>query len=231
MKLELNSGLFNVFSPDGYWIFDGLRDSLEENENIWHEEQQYIEDDYPSLFPDMEGTLTKPNLEWKPGYYETDNGKFLDILSRCWVELFNDRLCEVGIKARAEYTAHWSPKEYNFRHDRADFTFTISKTEVKRLVALCLADGRFRQHLIDLYSSRDGFWSFLTNDVDMFTENAGGEHGQKEYERAVWQAVNFIMFPDNEASHTWNRNFEEAVYDMDFSEVLYFVEDKTEEAV
>jgi hypothetical protein len=147
------------------------------------------------------------------------------------VEAFNDHLCEAGIKAKAKYTAHWSPKEYNFKHDEADFTFTVTKAEVKRLVSLCLADGRFRRHLIDLYSSRDGFWSWLTNDVGVFTENAGGKHGEKEYERAVWQAVTFIMFPDDAASDEWNGRFSESVYDSDFTDTLYFVEDGEAEAV
>jgi hypothetical protein len=231
MKLKLNSGLFSVLNPCGYWVFDGLRDSLEESENEWHEDQRRIPDDHPPLFPSMEGKLTIPNPDWKPGYYETDNDKFLDIISRCWVEKFNDRLSEAGIKAEAKYTAHWSPKEYNFRHDEAEFTFTITKAEVKRLVSLCLADDRFRQHLIDLYSSRDGFWSWLTNNVEVFTENAHGWHGEKEYERAVWQAVNFIMFPDDAVSEEWNGEFSESVYDSDFSDTLYFVEDEEAEVV
>jgi hypothetical protein len=231
MKMALNSGLFSVLDPCGYWSFDGLRDSLEESENEWHEDQRRIPDDHPSLFPGMEGTLTMPNPGWKPGHYETDNDKFLDIISKCWVEKFNDRLHEAGIKAKAKYTAHWSPKEYNFKHDEADFTFTIAKAEVKRLVSRCLADERFKRHLIDLYSSRDGFISFLTNNAEEFTENAEGEHGEKEYERAVWQAVNFIMFPDKEASEAWNSEFSESVYDSDFSETLYFVEDEETEVV
>jgi hypothetical protein len=226
MKMELNSGLFSVLDPCGYWVFDGLREMNEEREDEWHEEQREIPDNHPSLFPEVEGELTKPNLDWKPGHYETDNGKFLDIISRCWVELFNDRLCEAGIKAKAKYAGYWSPKEYNFWHDEADFTFIISKAEVRRLASLCLADGRFKQHLIDLYSSRDGFWSLFTNDVDVFTENVEEKHGQKEYERAVWQAVNFIMFPNKKTLEAWNRAFTESVYDMDFSETLYFVEDK-----
>jgi hypothetical protein len=85
--------------------------------------------------------------------------------------------------------------------------------------------------LIDLYSSRDGFWSWLTNNADVFTENAHGRHGEKEYERAVWQAVNFIMFPDDAASEEWNGEFSESVYDSDFSDTLYFVEDEEAEVV
>jgi hypothetical protein len=230
MKLKLNSGLFSVLDPCGYWVFDGLRDMNEESENEWHEEQRRIPDDHPLLFPDMEETLTIPNPDWKPGHYETDGDKFLDIISRRWVEKFNERLREAGIKAKAKYTAHWSPKEYNFRHDEADFTFTVAKAEVKRLVSLCLADGRFQQHLIERYSSRSGFISFLTNDANKFAENAQGKHGQREYERAAWQAVNFIMFPDDAASEAWSGEFSESVYDSDFSDTLYFVEDEETEA-
>jgi hypothetical protein len=204
MKLELNSGLFSVLDPCGYWVFDGLREMLEEDENLRHEEERAATD----------------------GHYEVDYARFLDIIARRWVEGFSDRLKEAGIKAKAQYTGHYSPKEYNFRHDEADFTLAVTKTEVQRLAALCRADGRFRQHMKDAYSSRDGFWSFLTDDTDIFAENAAGKHGQKEYERAVWQAVNFIMFPDEETSEAWNQAFTERVYDADFSETLCFVEDK-----
>jgi hypothetical protein len=92
-------------------------------------------------------------------------------------------------------------------------------------VSLCLADGRFKRHLIDRYSSRSGFISFLTNDANKFAENAQGKHGRREYGRAVWQAVNFIMFPDGEALEKWNGEFSESVYNSDFSDTLYFVED------
>jgi hypothetical protein len=227
MKMVLNSGLFSVLDPCGYWTFDGLSDANEEREDLWHEEQRYISEPSP-LFPGME--LTAPNPDWKPGHYETDREAFLDIISKRWVEMFSGRLHDVGIKAKVEYTGYWSPKEYNFRHDEADFIFVISKVEVRRIVSLCLADGRFRQHLIDKYSSRDGFWSFLTSSVTEFIENANGKRGQEEYERAVWQAVNFIMFPDEEASDEWNRRFSEDVYDMDFSETLRFVEDSEEKS-
>jgi hypothetical protein len=104
MKLALNSGLFCVLDPCGYWVFDGLRYANEESENEWHEDRRRIPDDSPSLFPGMEGTISNP--DWKPGHYETDNDKFLDIISRRWVERFNDRLREAGIKAKANYTAH-----------------------------------------------------------------------------------------------------------------------------
>jgi hypothetical protein len=231
MKLKLNSGLFSVFSPCGYWTFDGLAESNEDYYDSCHEEQMRIADCSPSLFPDMEGTLTMPNPDWRPGHYETDGHKFLDIISKCWVEKFNERLHEAGIEAEVEYTGHWSPKEYNFAHDEADFTLAISETEVQRLVALCIADNQFEQHLTNLYSSGDGFWSFVTNNVDVFAENAGGKNGQGEYEDAVWQAVNFVMFPDAETSSEWNQDFMESVYEKDFSDTLYFVEDEEELAV
>jgi hypothetical protein len=231
MKLKLNSGLFSVIDPCGYWEFDGLREYNEDFADEGHEEDRYIVDTDSSLFLNTEAWLTVPNPDWRPGHYETDYTEFVGILSECWVETFNDRLCEVGIKAVVKHTGHYSPREYNLAHDQADFTFTITKAEVERLAALCLADERFRQHLIDLYSDRSGFWSFLTNSVEVFTENARGEHGEQEYERAIWQAVNFIMFPDEESSKSWNTRFRESAYDADFSDTLHFVEDTEEDAV
>jgi hypothetical protein len=216
-----------VLDPDRYWVFDGLLDLLEENENYWHEEQRRIADDHPSLFPGVK--LTIPNPDWKPGRYEADSDKFLDIVSKVWVELFNERLREAGVEAKARSTGHWSPKEYNFHHDEAEFALTILKREAKRLFGLCRADEGFAEHLRRLYSSRDGFISFVTNDADVFADNAMGKHGRHEHENAVWQALNFVMFPDREASEEWNRAFQERVCDEDFSGIMRFVEESGEE--
>jgi hypothetical protein len=231
MKLELNSGLFSVQNPDGYWIFAGLQDSIEESANWQHDDDRTLPDGHPALFPELEGNLEIPNPDWRPGRYELDYGKFLDILAQLWVYRFDDSLSEAGIKAKARFAGHWSPGEYNFHGDEADFTLTISKAEVERLVASCLADERFPQRLKDLYSSRDGFISFLTDNVEEFVENAKGLHGQREYERAVWQAVNFMLFPDSEASEAWSERFVGNAWELDFSEALFFVAgDETEEA-
>jgi hypothetical protein len=119
----------------------------------------------------------------------------------------------------------FSPKEYNFSGDQCDFSFTISKKEVARLAALCLADERFPEHLRRHYTSYDGFWSHCTNDPDVFRENASNMHGEKEYTRAVWQAVNFILFPEEQDTEEWNEDFTAGVYDKDFSGCLVFEED------
>jgi hypothetical protein len=82
MKLDLNSGLFSVYGPDLYWVFDGLCDWMEESENEWHEENKWIPDtDYgKDLFGDT--GLQKRNTEWKPGIYIADRSKVLDIIAR-----------------------------------------------------------------------------------------------------------------------------------------------------
>jgi hypothetical protein len=226
MKLKAHSGLFGVLGPCGYWVFGGLREMNEECED-----RRRIPDSHPAPAPGRGETPTILNPDWKLGHYETNNHQFLVLITRCWVKVFNDRLRAVGINAKATYTGYRSPKEYNFKHDKADFTLTLTKAEVKRLGSLCLADGRFRPHLLDLYSSRDGFWSFLTNSVGVFMENAQGKRGKQEYERAIWQSINFVMFPDEQASRAWNECFIESVYDMDFLDTLYFVENREEAVV
>jgi hypothetical protein len=231
MKLALNSGLFSVRGPDGYWVFGELLNVIEADADYWHEEDRVSPDDHPALFSEMEGRLEIPNPDWRPGHYEMDYGKFLDGASRYWVDRFKDRLSETGVQAKVKYTGHWSPKEYNFRSDEADFALTISKAEVARLVALCLADERFPERLHDLYAGRDGFMSFVTDDVAVFAENAEGLHGPQEYERAVWQALNFILFPDAETSELWSADYVYGVNDLDFSDALCFVEDKEEATV
>jgi hypothetical protein len=233
MRFQLNSGLFNVCGPDGCWVFDSLRERIEEWANERHEDDRRTVDDHPVLFDDMKGRLTVPDPDWRPGAYEIDYGTFVRILAELWVDMFNDSLGEAGIEAKATCTGKWSPKEYNFRGDQADFDFDISESEASRLFALCLADDRFAGWLSQIYSSRDGFWSFCADNVAEFSENIRMEHGEEEYERSVWQAVNFLLFPDGEASGAWNNSFVERAYDLDFDEALYFVaaEEEEEEAI
>jgi hypothetical protein len=64
-------------------------------------------------------------------------------VSKIWLEAFTDRMKEAGIKAKAKYDRAWSPKEYNYGGDKACFALLVTKAEIARLAAQCLADGNF----------------------------------------------------------------------------------------
>ena len=125
-------------------------------------------------------------LPWFPGFYNTELEAVIDSeleqqaeyggeeleavfdrynfqagmvsIAQEWVEAFARRA-----KVRLQFEQMESPKEYNFRTDRA-FAL-IDPEEVKRIEPARHSEA-FAQVLADWFSSCDGFCSFYSNDPD-----------------------------------------------------------------
>ena len=221
MKIKMSSNLFFVLQPDMYGLFEPLMRYLEERETEWHyddenrygkylidEDQQPLfgRDDHPDQFIDL-SQLRVRNPEWQEGHYECDSYKMCEIISRAWCDAFNDRLKDRGIKAKIKYTAIDRPKEYNFMTDAAVFEMRISAKEIGRLFDMCRERSDFDAFLHEGYSSYSGFISWMADNLDEWNENAQQYRNKndytKEWERSVWQALNFLMWDDipNESDH------------------------------
>lgn len=125
-------------------------------------------------------------LPWFPGFYNTELEAVIDqeleqqaeyggeeleavfdrynfqagmmAIAQEWVEAFARRA-----KVRLQFEQMESPKEYNFRTDRA-FAL-IDPEEVKRIEPARHSEA-FAQVLADWFTSRDGFYSFYSNTPD-----------------------------------------------------------------
>jgi len=211
MRIKLSSNLFSVIQPDMYWVFDGLMERLKEDATEWHNSNEnrygkYIREEYQmSLFSEADNTvpfvditeLRVRNPEWKAGYYECNSWQACKIVSEAWLDAFNKRLKERGIKAKAKFTGIDRPKEYNFQGDASVFEMSISLKEIERLFALCRQRSDFGKFLYDHYKSYDGFISFLPDNFDSWNVNTNRLPGYtKDYEKSIWQALNFLMWDD-----------------------------------
>jgi len=247
MKIKMSSNLFSVLQPDMYGVFDSFMDSLEERETEWHyDENRYVIEegqrplfrngDHDNQFVDIT-ELRVGNPEWKEGHYECSSWKACETISKAWVGAFNDRLKERGIKAKARYTAIDRPREYNFETDAAVFEMSISLKEIERLFAMCRERGDFDKFLYDHYKSYDGFWSFLADNIEDWNKNTKKPHYAEDWERSIWQALNFLMWNGEADRDQWSEDLQQYIYeDLDgngaFNDCLEFVEDeKVDEAV
>jgi len=248
MKIKMSSNLFSVLQPDMYGTFDSLMDNLEQRETDWHydDENRYgkylIEegqrplfnnDDHDNQFVDIT-ELRVRNPEWKEGYYECNSWKVCEIISKAWVDAFNDRLKERGIKAKVKYTDISRPREYNFETDAAVFEMSISLKEIDRLFAVCRERSDFDKFLYDRYKSYDGFWSWMADNIGEWNVNTmRRKDWTKNWERSIWQALNFLMWDDEADRDQWSEDLQWYVEDNlvgngAFNDCLEFIEDEIE---
>jgi len=178
----MNSSLFYVYGPDAYSLQEHTRE---------------LEDDLNKKCPD--------------GYWEIDHTKLLEILAKAWVDCFSTRLKEQQLPGVATYTGHWSPREYNFKGDEADFDFKISDKGLNALHERVTKDREaFAKYLKDYHSSYPGYRSYCTNDFDKWDANFLGRWSvtniapPKEFEKTLWQALDFLMWPTENDREIWN---------------------------
>jgi len=257
MKLKMSSNLFSVIQPDMYWQFDGFMERLEEDANEWHNDDdnrygKYIhEEGQMPLFNEADNTvpfvditeLRVRNPEWQEGHYECNSWKACKIISEAWLDTFNERIKERGIKAKAKFTGIDRPREYNFAGDAAVFELSISLKEIERLFTMCRERSDFDAFLHKQYSSYDGFWSWMANNLDDWNVNTKWlDEYSKDWERSIWQALDFLMW-DDEAGldgktdrELWSEDFrwhieDDLVCNGAFENCLEFVPEEAEEAI
>lgn len=74
----------------------------------------------------------------------------------------------------ARFHGLWSPREYNFESD--EIIVEVPVHYLKKLEKFVETE-EFQKWLIDTYTSRDGFMSFVSTNVDLWPE----DYTQKEY--------------------------------------------------
>lgn len=125
-----------------------------------------------------------------------DNDTYMKDLSENVIntveDIINDLFCYyLKIETPAMYLyGYHSPREYNFSTD--DYHFTFKSNYLGYLIRLCLnSENRenFQKFLGDNFTSRDGFISFVPNNIEDFT---------KEYldgaPTAVGTVLRFLIF-------------------------------------
>lgn len=153
-----------------------------------------------------------------------DHAKALDILAGLWLGVFRDRIAgcykERGreVDAVCAFRGTWSPKEYNWSHDACDFTLTITREGMDRIIAWALDENRkaFGAYVRRYYRSYDGFISYLPDYVwgyDELREKDRGGSGADGVKHLYWACLNFFLFPDEDAEQWFDDCLCNALWD------------------
>lgn len=106
------------------------------------------------------------------GYYFDFTGdgwkKFKEETCKDWVYAMQDSFDENPIDMKiGDYHSLWSPREYNYTTDKIEFPVTFNLNKLKSYCWHKRKDD-FNKYLYDHWSDRDGFWSFIPNNLERF---------------------------------------------------------------
>lgn len=108
-----------------------------------------------------------------------------------YVAAFESWLSDLGIELSLEYAALSSPKEYNFTTDRI---FVNAPMDQLRQLYKAVDKDVLRQTIKDRFTTRDGFISFYSNDLDQWLI----EKPVAEWDANQWGTVLLAAIGDNE---------------------------------
>lgn len=121
------------------------------------QEVEYYTRDLREEHPEYQG-ITEDDLEFDYKAYEKD-------VMDAFIVAFKDNA--PGIVKSVEFDELVSPKYYNFSTDRL-FCWVTFSDDWKTVMREFMDDNYalLKDHIREAWSSRDGFWSFTSNDVD-----------------------------------------------------------------
>lgn len=108
---------------------------------------------------------------------ELEDGQYYDLLSEYYKKIKNEigenfvsnlkTVLPNDIIKHIAFSHIWSPREYNFYTDKINIEMNFNFLKLKKY---CFQDKaeQFNKYLHDKWTSCDGFWSFVDNDIDRF---------------------------------------------------------------
>jgi len=217
MKISLNSSLFHVTPPCCYHVFQDFLYSLEAEEMEYSKERaEELIDSPDRQIPLIEGGIDKirrcdlprDNPEYACAEEVTLNwDKAREIIAKCWLRTFEQWIADryLDVKRKNKIKLHfkdvWSPREYNFSSDECGFYLSIPKAEMNRIIGSCFDDREgFRKYLKDFHSDRDGYWSYVSNNIDRHMEawslfrSGMPLEDNKALEHLIWVCLDYWLF-------------------------------------
>ena len=159
-----------VFTGFAYTLFEDIIDS----------EVDYI----------LEGeeTYTTDNVEFD---YKT----FKDDISKQCVGVFEDAFNrDMHTKLSVSFESLFSPKFYNFENDSINVTISLSRNDFDTVISAIKENKtEISEQLKEKYSSRDGFSSFHSTDLDEWIEDLTLEFENEEDCSHKWGAILEIL--------------------------------------
>ena len=197
--LPVFSGFYNT-------IFDGSNSFLEYELDC----EESFRDNYPDL-KDVPWDFIKENF-W-------DVCRFQKAELGC-VQYIVDSLSDIfymgddRIVLGCEFEKIISPKEYNFTNDAVDVIIDVDMEALKRF--LDDHEDEFEKYLIRRYTSRDGFMSWCSNDIEEWktiTENFTKLDGHYlgsilDFYAEIYEIDNYTMYDDSNCHEGYSNGVE-----------------------
>lgn len=96
-----------------------------------------------------------------------DWNKCEELKSKRIVNAVGDLLKEENLISDIEYNSTYNPKEYNFKTDSINVTYTFTEENRQEIIDIILGHwNKWEQDIKDKFTSRDGFISFHSNDAN-----------------------------------------------------------------
>jgi hypothetical protein len=133
--------------------------------------------------------LAEVNLDWQAAK---------EIISKCWLETFEKWINNKKIKVR--FKDVYSPREYNFGGDECNFDLIIPKAEMNKIISFCFDEREgFSEYLVKFHSSYDGYWSYISNNINDHMEawslfKARGFLEEKNVKHLLWVCLDYHLF-------------------------------------
>ena len=95
---------------------------------------------------------------------EYDFKKYMNSVSKDWTEIVESKLKELGLVKSIKFENVESPREYNFRTDEVNCKIEYYPAKLMKFIKA--NREAIEEYIHDKHTSRDGFISFQSNDLD-----------------------------------------------------------------
>jgi len=143
---------------------------------------------YNTIFePNEDSTIEDYNdcngTDYKFDDFKFDYDEYHNRIAKECINSVEKNLNELGFKCSIAFEKIDSPKYYNYRNDSIDIELKITKQVIKKLYSVLKENKEeFEIYIKENFTSRSGFISFYSNDVDVwlndldFSDNNVCEH-------------------------------------------------------
>ena len=154
---------------------------------------------YSTLFEDIIDSEVDYILEGEETYttdnVEFDYKTFKDDISKQCVGVFEDAFNrDMHTKLSVSFESLFSPKFYNFENDSINVSISLSQNDFNAIISAIKENKtEISEQLKEKYSSRDGFSSFHSTDLDEWIEDLTLEFENEEDCSHKWGAILEIL--------------------------------------
>jgi len=100
---------------------------------------------------------------------EYDFKKYMESVSKDWTSVVESKLKELGLIKSIKFESISSPREYNFSTDSVNCTIEYYPAKLMKFIKT--NREAIEKYIHDKHTSRDGFISFQSNDLDEWIED------------------------------------------------------------